>query len=246
MTRQQASCIACVPVQPMRTLVIAMLAVLLLAGCSSSSDGGGATPTSSTGAGDVRGVCVDESIRPYADANPDGTCPPYAKRESIPVTFSGNLGTIVHGCLFPPGQPPVCPTQVVNAGSGDLFVEKPGANFTGLDMNITWTSQTPATATLAVGFMVMAGCDGCEDTFFDEVEGTSPIRIQVKDQKIPLNETTKVHVYVYNPTGLQVLPAGAGYVFVSVDQDYAIEGKISIETLVTPTAKPAPPESGSS
>lgn len=143
---------------------------------------------------------------------------------SVPVAFDGNLGSSAHSCVFPAGQ---CVTQVVVAPDANVFVEHPGANFTGLDLNLTWTATSPATQTLALRFMVMADCEGCS-TLYEEVTGTSPLRATLSGENVPLNATTRVHLFVYNPAGLQVVPGGAGYTFTSVDESFRLEGDVRL------------------
>lgn len=146
-------------------------------------------------------------------------------RMSLPVLLDGNLGSYAHYCVFPAGQ---CDTHVVTAGDTDVIVEHPGSNFTGLDVNLTWTSTGPATDELAFGFMVMSTCEGCSDPFEDEVRGTSPLRATVSGKDLPLNGTSVVHLYIYNPNGFQLLPGGAGYTLTSVDLEFHLEGTVRV------------------
>lgn len=149
--------------------------------------------------------------------------PPVAM--TLPVELDGNLGSFVHYCAFPAGR---CDTHVVTPDQTDVVIEHAGANFTGLDVNLTWTSSSPATDELALGFMVMSTCDGCEDVFEDEVRGTSPLRATLSGMAVPLNETTVVHLYVYNPKSFQMVPGGVGYTFASVDMDFRLEGTVHV------------------
>lgn len=195
----------------MRVHVVGLLAAaLLLAGCT----GEPAAPTdSSTASGS-------------ASASSTAPAPARAWVPSLmPVTFDGNLGTSVHGCVFPAG---VCDTRDVVAGASDLVIERAGTNFTGLDLTATWTAQSPATATLTLGFMVMASCDGCNSTTYDEVTGSSPLHAAVSGANVPLDADHAVHVYLYNPQGLVYNPAVPGYAFASVDQAFHVEGTVSL------------------
>lgn len=144
---------------------------------------------------------------------------------SLPVLLDGNLGTFAHYCVFPAGH---CETHEVKPGVIDIEIAHPGSNFTGLDVNLTWTSSSPVNDELVLGFMVMGDCEGC-DQFEDEVRGTSPLRAQVSGERIPLNESTVVHFYVYNPKAFQMLPGGAGYTFSSVDDEFQLEGVVRVE-----------------
>lgn len=188
----------------MRALVALVLASALLAGCSDQ-------PPAATD--DVPPTSMTGSDTPL-------TAPAAPKTEILPVDFDGSLGTILHGCIFPVG---LCPTHTVTPESSDLFIERPGANLTGLDVVITWTAQTPATATLAFGAMVMGDCEAC-DVEFAEPEGPSPIRIQVDGLALPLNETVRIHIYAYNPQGIVTNPSVPGYVVASAEQAFHIEG----------------------
>lgn len=146
--------------------------------------------------------------------------------EVVEIAFDGKLGTIVHGCIFVPST--VCETREVVPESGDLFVDGTDANLTALDLTVTWTSATPATATLAFGAMVMTDCEGCEDVEFDFQQGTSPLRLQGTALALPLNESARLHVYGYNPQGIVVNPAVPGYAVVSVEQAFHIEGTATV------------------
>lgn len=209
----------------MRSVALASLVAIVLAGCASSSDGGGA-PTSTTGTtspGGLETVCVDDQMRPV-EKNPNGSCK--GVPTAIPVSFDGNLGTFAHTCVFPPTQPPQCETETVVAAKDTLLVESPGSNFTGMDINVTWTSQSAATAELSVSYFVWVPGDG---DYFGNSQGTSPIHIKVRGENVALNETIHLAVWVYNPKGIVILPASAGYVVVSVDQDFKIEGTVTVE-----------------
>ena len=184
---------------------------LLLAGCSDAPSGeaGGTTgPSTMTGS---------PGLDP--DAAPRAPIP-----VSLPVLLDGNLGSYAHYCVFPAGH---CDTHVAAAGETDVVVEQAGANFTGLDLNLTWESQAPATDELVLGFMVMAECEGC-DTVYEEVRGTSPLRATLAGENVPLNDTAVVHIYVYNPNGFQMLPGGAGYTLASVDLPFHLEGTVRV------------------
>ena len=188
--------------------------LLLLAGCSGSPD---------------------------ADAGPEGTTgpsssstgpvpPPAPSVEVVSFSFDGNLGTSAHGCVFPAG---VCHTQDFVAGASDLLVERPGANVTALSFTVTWTAQTPATETLAVGSMVMVSCEGCNGTQFGELQGVSPLQVDVTGVSVPLHSDALIHIYVYNPKGFVYDPAVPAYGLVSVDQAFRVEGTATL--LVPPS-----------
>lgn len=189
-----------------------IVALVLLAGCSDppSADGPGGPSTSTPTGGATTG------------GNGTAALP---VTMVLPVLLDGNLGSYAHYCVFPAGQ---CDTQVVTAGETDVIVEHAGSNFTGLDVNLTWTSTGPATDELALGFMVMSTCEGCSDPFEDEVRGPSPLRATVAGKDLPLNGTSVVHLYVYNPSGFQLLPGGAGYTLTSVDLEFRLEGTVHV------------------
>src|SRR5689334_11115583 len=121
--------------RPASTASTAVLA-LLLAGCSGGEP---AAPEH-----DVPLTLASSTFAPAA--------PMPWTAETVPVSFSGNLGTSLHGCVFPAST---CHTAEATTDTSDLTIERPGANFTGLDLTVAWTAQTPATATLTLGFMVM-------------------------------------------------------------------------------------------
>jgi hypothetical protein len=178
--------------------------VLLLAGCGAPAPepNSGLSATSST-----TGVAVAANPAPV--------------EELVPIVFDGKLGTSLHGCLFPTGT---CDSVELVAAGSELVIERPGANFTGLDVIMSWTAQTPATETLTIGWMVMATCEGCNSTFYEEVSGASPLSARLADAAVPLTADTRFHIYAYNPRGLVYDPAVPGYAFVSVDQTFHIEG----------------------
>lgn len=173
---------------------------------------------------------------PEADAEPAGTsgpssssmapaAPPAPTVEVVPFSFDGNLGTSAHGCVFPAAT---CHTQDFVPGTSDLLVERPGANVTALSFTVTWTAQTPATETLTVGSMVMVSCDGCNSTQFGELQGVSPLQVDVTGVSVPLHAEALIHVYVYNPKGLVYDPAVPGYAVLSTDQAFHIEGTATL------------------
>lgn len=189
--------------------LLALLVLLLLAGCADPP------------AADV----PEASTATQAPAaTMDNATPAAPLPLSVPVNLDGNLGSFVHYCVFPAGQ---CDTQEAIPGNADVYFEHAAANFTGLDLNLTWTASSPATQTLALGFMVMADCPGCS-TSYEEVTGTSPLHASLSGEKVPLNATARVHIYVYNPTSFQLLPGGAGYTFTSVDEAFNLAGRIDI------------------
>lgn len=144
-----------------------------------------------------------------------------ATYETQPLSFEGNLGTAGHACVFPAGT---CHTQSITPGASDLFLERPGVNLTALSFNVTWQAQTAATQSLVVRAMVMASCEGCNTTRFMELEGTSPLRIDIRDVDVALTPDYRVHISVYNPKGLVYNPSVPGYAFVAVDQAFKVEG----------------------
>jgi hypothetical protein len=183
----------------------AALLVLVLAGCSEAPE------------------AVDE--RPSA-ASPSSTAAveaPQPTVEVVPFSFEGNLGTFVHGCVIPAGQ---CtdPYGTVVAGETDLFIERPGANLTALAFEMSWTSRSPATQELWVGSMVMASCEGCNSTSFQDAHGPSPVRVDIQGVSVPLTADARVHIYVYNPNGFVYDPAVPAYGGGSVDEAFRIEG----------------------
>lgn len=189
----------------------------LLAGCSDSAPEAAPQPTDA----------------PTSSAS--AVAPPPV-RELLPFSFDGSLPTLVHGCVFPAG---VCPTQVVAEDTSDFFVERPGANLTGLVFDVTWQAQTPATATLTIGAMVMATCDGCNNTLFTEVTGASPLHVDVGAVEVPLTADFRVHIYAYNPTGIVILPADVGYAVVGVQQAIHVEGVAEFLVPATSSGLPA-------
>ena len=126
-------------------LPVLLAALVVLAGCSDApaADDTGTQTATSTLSGNLSGGNGTASV---------------PVPMSLPVELDGNLGSFVHYCAFPAGQ---CDTHVVTPDDSDVILEHAGANFTGLDVNLTWTSSSPATDELALGFMVMATCEGC-------------------------------------------------------------------------------------
>jgi hypothetical protein len=210
----------------MRALLAASFSVLL-AGCAGdelaadpAAEGTGQGLSTTAGAGDLR------------------PAPVLWQEESVPLSFDGNTGSGVYACVFPAA---LCPAHEVVPGASGVIVERPGANFTGLDLEMTWTAQTPASATLDLGFMVMASCEGCNSTSWDVVSGTSPLRATLAGVDVPLTEDAVVHVYVYNPAGFVYDPAVPAYAFASVDQAFRIEGTVSLRV---PQAAPGAASAG--
>lgn len=194
----------------MRAVLVLALAALL-AGCAGKDASLSGSP-SMPGSGSLSSTSAAPRPVPWA-------------HELVPIAFDGNLGTTAHACVLPVG---LCHTQAAVADHTDVYVERPGANFTGLDLTVTWTAQSPAAATLAVGFMVMASCDGCNDTSYQEVTGMSPLHATLSGESVPLTADQRVHVYVYNPQGFVYNPAVPAYAFVSVDQAFRVEGSVSL------------------
>lgn len=190
-----------------------VLAIVLLAGCSDtpSADGdAGATATqTSSGVATVGNATA-----------------PVPVPMTLPVLLDGNLGSYVHYCVFAAG-PPQCDTQVAVEAEDEVIIDHPGSNFTGLDLNLTWESTSPATDELVLGFMVMSD-NHVDSTMYDVVSGTSPLRATLSDENVPLNETSVVHIYVYNPKSFQMAPGGAGYTITSVDLDFHLEGSVRV------------------
>ncbi|MFA5944335.1 MAG: hypothetical protein WC876_07715 [Candidatus Thermoplasmatota archaeon] len=187
--------------------------LLFLAGCSDAPEPADPSPVSSS----------STSMAPVAAPEP--------VVEAVSINFDGMLGTSLHGCVFPAAA---CQTVDVTDDGSDVYVDRPGVNFTGLDLEVSWTAQTPATAMLTVGFMVMASCEGCNSTTYPEVTGTSPLRVSLQGVSVPLTPDERLHISVYNPQGLVYNPAVPGYAFVSSDQAFHIEGNVTL--LVPPGA----------
>jgi hypothetical protein len=204
-------------VASMRT--IACIGVmLLLAGCSdppAAAPSGSETTPMPTGSGGPMGISNASALAPVP--------------MSLPVLLEGNLGSYAHGCVFAAG-PPQCTTQVAVEDEADVIIEHPGSNFTGLDLNLTWESTSPATDELALSFMVMSD-NHVDSTVYDVVSGTSPLRATLTGENVPLNDTSVVHIYVYNPSGFQMMPGGVGYTVTSVDLDFRLEGTVRIATM---------------
>lgn len=186
----------------MRALSLLVL-VALVAGCS---DPGSPTsnPTSSSSSTSAAPVAV-----------------PQFKELVVPVQLSGKLGNFVHGCAFPAGE---CFTQELSIGDSDVLINQPGANLTSLHLNLTWTASSPATQQLGVGSMAMASCQGCAGTNLVETEGASPLRHEWSGSAILLNESLQLHIYVYDPDAFQLLPGGAGYTYITTEQEFMLEG----------------------
>jgi hypothetical protein len=194
------------------TLVLLLLAATALAGCSGggSPEADSSLPGSSGSSSSTSGAMA--MARPWT-------------AEMVPVSFDGNLGTNAAACVFPVGA---CEAQQVAPSKTQVDLDRPGVNFTGLDLTVTWTAQTPATATLTAGFMVMATCDGCNSTFYDEVSGTSPLHVSLSGESVPLAEDRQFHFYVYNQQGFVFNPAVPAFAFASVDQAFHVEGAVSL------------------
>lgn len=192
------------------TRILALIAMALVAGCAepATTPDAGTAPTSSTAHAEA----------PAADVA--------AVEEIVPIAFDGTLGTSLHGCVFATGT---CESVEPTPAESELLIERPGANFTGLDVEMTWSAQTPATATLTLGWRVMATCDGCNNsTRYDEVTGPSPLRARLTGESVPLTPDHRIHVYVYNAQGLIYDPSAPAYAFVSVDQPFHIEGTVTV------------------
>lgn len=179
-----------------------LLAFILVAGCS---DPANPTPESSTSSSSTSGAPVTT---------------PQFKELVVPIQLSGNLGQFVHGCVFPAGQ---CATQELSPSSNDVLVNQPGANLTSLQLNLTWTTASAATAQLGIGSMAMTSCDGCPSMELADSTGASPLRHEWSGQVL-LNESLQLHIYVYDPDAFQLLPGGAGYAYVTTEQDFVLEG----------------------
>ncbi|HUR24983.1 MAG TPA: hypothetical protein VM327_03085 [Candidatus Thermoplasmatota archaeon] len=197
--------------------VVTLVVIAFLAGCSdpaATSDGMPSAASPSTSPGPPL-----KTLQPAI--------------EVIPFSFDGNLGTFVHGCVFPVGQ---CtdPYGTVVEGETDLFVERPGANLTALAFEMTWQAKSPATQELWVGAMVMTSCDGCNDTGFPDAHGPSPLALGVKEVMVPLTAEARVHIYVYNPKGFVYDPAVPAYGGLSLDEPFHIEGNATV--LLPPAA----------
>ncbi|MHB1260998.1 MAG: hypothetical protein ACYC2H_04700 [Thermoplasmatota archaeon] len=182
----------------------ALTLLILLAGCSDA-------PEESTGS--IPESATTTSSAPVVVAQP--------VVDTILISFDGNLGTSVHGCVFPAG---VCDTREVVADETDVIIERPGANLTAVSFDITWEATSPATQTLDVGVMVMASCDGCNDTEFVSLKGPSPLHVEASGLSLALTQDAVLHIYVYNSQGLVHNPAVPAYALASVDQAFHIEG----------------------
>lgn len=184
----------------MRLLVLAA-ALVLVAGCSNPGN---------------------SSPEPTTSSSTTSTGPaqaPQFKELVVPIQLSGNLGNFVHGCVFPAGQ---CVTQDLSASNNDVLINQPGANLTSLQLNLTWTAS-PTTQQLGIGSMAMANCSGCPSMDLAETAGTSPLRHEWSGQVL-LNESLQLHIYVYDPDAFQLAPGGAGYTYVTTEQDFVLEG----------------------
>jgi hypothetical protein len=80
---------------------------------------------------------------------------------------------------------------------------------------------------------VMASCEGCNGTQFGELQGVSPLQVDVAGVSVPLHADALIHIYVYNPKGFVHDPAVPAYGLFSVDQAFRIEGTA---TLLVPPA----------
>lgn len=189
----------------MRFLALAV-AALLLAGCSDSSE-----PESDTDADLTSGL--------DAEPAPEAAEP---ARSRVAVELDGNLGTWFYACEYQTTG--VCQGQQTMAGETDLYLEQPGATLVGAKLTLTWSATSPATDTLGLGLMRM----GDNTTLVQNVEGTSPLTINVTDLDLLLDEDNLVHVYVYNVRGFVHNPPVVGYA--TVDQEFSLDGALTMRS----------------
>ncbi|HLF16908.1 MAG TPA: hypothetical protein VI796_05710 [Candidatus Thermoplasmatota archaeon] len=198
-----------------KRLVAVLLFTLALAGCSSDSGSGS---TDETGASDD-----PQSTLP---GDSPGVAAPVL--ETVPVSGEGSLGTFATACERVQGG---CHGFTINERTADFFVDRPGSNLTSLDLNLTWTAATLATETLAIGAMVMEdwdGCEICDPTVFDILEGTSPLHYRIEGLAVPLSDQFYVHIFVYDPDAWT--DAAVAGVLVYTDQAVTLEGSVVVET----------------
>lgn len=186
----------------------AAVAVLLLAGCSDPTEPGAATDPDLTSGLD-------------AEPSPDAAAPePVLSR--VAVELDGDLGTWFYACETQTTG--TCQRQQATAADAHLLLEQPGATLVAAELKLTWSADSPATDTLGLGLMRM----GDNSTLVQNVEGTSPLSINVTGLDLLLDEENLVHVYVYNVRGFVHNPPVVGYA--SVDQGFSLRGGLTMRT----------------
>ena len=194
------------------TPLVAMLATLLLAGCS--------------GGGDDPGADVDDTAADGADTvlSTSPMAPAVVPDEVLPVTWDGNTGSYAYAYETTTGQGG---GQDLVAGENGFIVERPGMMLVAADLTLTWTAANPSSQTLTFDLMVM----GPNSTLVASATGPTGLTIAEQGLGFPLDAETVVHFYFYNPTVFvhnpPVVAGGA------VDQAAHVEGTLTFRALPT-------------
>lgn len=193
----------------MRVLV-AMLPLLLLAGCTSDAP---------RPADDMRVAAVPEPVQNVTfQALPP---PPW---EDVVVEWAGNLGTRLLVCEWTLLSDCAQHDQV--EGNTDYYLERSGW-LRGAQLNLTWDANGRLSQELGLGLMVMGTCAGCPLELIEEVEGTSPLTIKTPYLDLALGDDRVVHAYVWNASGSRAV--GSAYAYATSDQDFRVSGALAIE-----------------
>lgn len=195
---------------PSVRLHLALAVALLLAGCASAPAETSTTASSTTQVAKLNATAAPKLVVAHAYLND-----------------TGSLGVSFGGCVFPADA---CqfPDSPLPGKTDFLFATTPG-NLTAFDATLTWQAASLHTATLALGAMVMYECDGCNQTFLGELEGTSPLRFTADKLAAALGPGQVVHFYVYNPGAAVAHPSVPGFAYATTDQAFEFAGKVTTE-----------------
>ncbi len=196
----------------MRAWALPVSVLLVLAGCLASEE----SPANDVEASDAEAV---------ADAEATAVPPP---KPPAPVTvdasWQGDLSDRVVLCESYATND--CVAHASGAVMVDWMQAFPGHRLDHAALVLEWTPETPATETLAFGFMVMATDGESNNTLFGIVEGKSPLTIDVLNANEPLGEGQVLHAFVYNPEFSK--PVDQAYVYATTRQPFAVTGTVTV------------------
>ncbi len=150
------------------------------------------------------------------------TTPTPASRVEVDLAFDGTLGTGVFACA-----PIHCHGHELAPGESENLVTPVEGRLRSIELTMTWTAATPATAMLHLGLMIMDQCTGCNITMLGSAEGPSPLVITANDLDYGVNEDNWFHYRAWNPVTQAWTPVGGAAA--TPDQAFSIVGKAVIE-----------------